>query len=364
MNPQKPLRFKLKPFQVQALNTISLHAHVLIIAPTGAGKSLIFQTLLQKTKAIAVIVVPLAALARQQADSLKAFGIGVWCRGDDPKLIHRAQVLVVNPESLLQSQVQSHLIRSEYLVVDEAHTVWQWGRSFRPEFNEIFRILDHAPKIRSLWLTATLTRSQEQSLRLRLPSLQGFGYFLSPQASLHLWVDCPPVLRIDLLARKIQGYPQGLTLVFCATRDQTHRLERMVRSLGRETLIYHAGLFFEERRAQERRVANLPEGAVILATSAFGMGLDFPRIERVIFFEPPMNLLDWVQGVGRSGRGEHPSQSVTFYHGSDFDRRRPRLRREDFADFNALEQFCRLSPERRTKVLTETFSGIPILEKL
>ncbi|OFZ17812.1 MAG: hypothetical protein A2X94_04395 [Bdellovibrionales bacterium GWB1_55_8] len=353
---------QLKPFQKHALEALkSDPAHVLCIAPTGSGKSLIFERRIAENRQRTLLVTPLVALARQQSANVQRHTEGrlrVTLGSGRPSEGPPAEgpgSWIVSPETLIHSG-RKHALnawRPDFLVVDECHCLWEWGENFRPAFAEIPKLVERFGIPRSLWLTATMPMAARMDLRKQLPPLIEIGEFdLPPFLDLQIervsWRE-----RISKLVNWVQDQ-EGPGVVFAQTRDSTERLCRVFHAMGESAVAYHAGLSQEERRAIEQSISKA-DMRVIIATSAFGMGMDHKHLRWVVLAQPPPSLLALTQAIGRAGRDlTQRSRALIFWHEEDFrllewtiqgsERRRSDLR--DMLDFFKTES-CRRNLLRR-----------------
>jgi ATP-dependent DNA helicase RecQ len=305
----------LRPFQreaLQYLKSTQMDAHLACIAPTGSGKSLIFETLARHTKTRMLLLTPLVALAKQQKRDLEMHGVPLVEGAESPNLRGSQWSWVLSPESLLHSKVIQTLqeFPPNLVVVDEAHCIWEWGTPFRPAFDQLPEIVRSLGSPRTLWLSATLRTSSIEDLEHRLgKKLLALGSIeLSKNLDLQIW-KVPLSMRLDTLGDLLRENGSS-GLLYCLSRDSAERVGRVLRSMGRKVLVYHAGLSREERTLIEEKLAKGYETCVV-ATSAFGMGVHFPQLKFAILWQPPPTLLSLVQIVGRVGRNSSgPAQSA------------------------------------------------------
>ena len=317
----------LRPFQAKTLAALepetSSERHVLCIAPTGAGKSLIYERAAATAGRRTLLITPLVALARQQFRKLEEQGIPVTLgAGEKSNSLPPSQsgVWILSPE-MLQSPLRLKTLENwkpNQLVVDECHCLWDWGETFRPAFLQIPEVLKrfHIPK--SLWLTATLPLQARIALRTLLPHppIEIGGFDLPPRLKLNIsrvsWTDRTEA-TVDWISKR-----KGAGIVFVSTRGDTLRLSRLLEAIGKKALPYHAGMSVEERRNSEAQIRDkIPD--VIVATSAFGMGMDYPHLSYALIWQSPPSILSLVQTVGRVGRNPTiPGEVILFWDKEDF----------------------------------------------
>lgn len=320
--------YTLRPFQKQALEvllrTTSHPEHLLCIAATGSGKSLIYEKTIQKMKWRTLLITPLIALARQQYQKLTHLGIPTrLTSGQTPPTPPPPQwgAWIMSPESLLYASKWETLKqwKPHFLVVDECHCLWEWGESFRPAFREIPKIIDKIPSIqKSLWLTATLPYQAREELR---------SFFATPFIEQGEF-DLPGSLHISLNRVSFENRIQTLldwtltepspAMIFVPTRASTEKIARVLRATGRRVVTYHGGMSSEERKNTEALIQNqAPQ--LIVSTSAFGMGMDYGHLNRVILWQIPTSILSLVQIMGRVGRGNNSQgRALCLWDSDDF----------------------------------------------
>lgn len=271
-----------------------------------------------------LLITPLTALARQQADRLKnasSHEIRLWAGGGmpNPPPLPKSGAIIASPEQVTPQSPRWGQLREwapDFLVVDEAHCFWDWGDGFRPAFELLPELPSRLKIHRSLWLTATLPFEARHCLMERLPNPNRLlGMFSLPSGTTIQTRRVEGCDRLDALSNWIDAHPEP-GLIFAQTRLDSERLSRLVR-LKRRTVTYHAGLSQEERRNSEASIARFD---VVVATSAFGMGLDYPHLRWVLLWQPPPSLLALTQSIGRAGRSGLKSEAMVFWSPDDFER--------------------------------------------
>ena len=319
----------LKSFQKEAYLSLRNNAHTILVAPTGSGKSLIFQKyLFERRKRLRTLFIsPLNALARQQAQRLKALGIevkvGVGIKGEGPP--SGPGVWVINPERIRDVTSKNDPIQQwapQLLVVDEAHCVWEWGDGFRPEFKRVLDLVERYSIQKSFWCTATLPVGAREEILSKIPeSASQMGQFEFPACVEIEKLRCSHSLRVLKLKQICEQMGVASGIIFVATRFAAENLVKYFSAWEMNALIYHAGMSQEERLALEARLERAQlnqESIILIATSAFGMGMDYGFLKYCVLFEPSFNLLSLAQSLGRVGRSGEKSKAWVLWHDDDF----------------------------------------------
>lgn len=318
----------LKPFQKQTLEYLERSRnpknHILCVAPTGAGKGVILEVYLSRHPHTRVVILcPLIALGRQLKERfVRTTGhteTDIFCGlGQTDSKLSDAKVFILSPEMFFTPHFQAFfkLNPIDTLFVDEAHCIEEWGESFRPVYQEIIPyIMEVKDRITSCLMTATPPPNLERRLRNKLEDrFLKVGNFQLPE-SLRL-----AILSLsfkDKLKRieKISRTPE-CTLLFTNTRKHTEDLHFLLNNLNIKTIHYHAGYSSDERRILEKAVSALPHPWVV-ATSAFGMGMNYDHFERSIIFSPLHSVTSMVQAIGRVGRNQKKGCAEILWHPED-----------------------------------------------
>lgn len=304
----------------------------LVIMPTGGGKSLCFQLPALLQSGVTVVVSPLIALMQDQVDSLQANGIGATflnstVSGLEVRDRSRAvlsgdiKLLYVAPERLLSESFLQFLdsARSQVgiagFAIDEAHCVSEWGHDFRPEYRQLSLLRQRYPDVPMTALTATATDRVRQDiiqqLSLRQPQIHVASFFRD-----NLTYEVRPKTRNsyrDILRLVREG---GSGIIYCLSRRQVDELAGKLQDDGIDALPYHAGMSDGDRAANQTRFIR-DDVQVIVATIAFGMGIDKPDVRFVVHYDLPKTLESYYQETGRAGRDGEPSQCILFFSYGD-----------------------------------------------
>mgnify|MGYP001344093414 FL=1 len=342
VNPQTLLRDvfgfdAFRPGQEDVVEAVVEGHNVLAIMPTGGGKSLCFQIPALLREGVTLVVSPLIALMRDQVRGLQAAGVaaGALTSGHTQEetdsvfqdlAAGQLKLLYLAPERLASTAMQAALKRYNIalIAVDEAHCVSQWGHDFRPDYlriGELRRVLN----VPVAAFTATADRDTQQEIIEQLFAgsqpqvfLRGFD-----RPNIHLAFtakDSPRRQILDFVApRKGQS-----GIVYCGTRAKTQALSAALNEAGHRACYYHGGMEAEDRRIVEGRFAN-EDGLIVVATVAFGMGVDKPDIRWVAHADLPKSIESYYQEIGRAGRDGGPAETLTLFGPEDIRLRRAQI---------------------------------------
>ncbi|GBQ26696.1 ATP-dependent DNA helicase RecQ [Gluconacetobacter azotocaptans DSM 13594] len=320
--------------QEQAVGEVMAGRDCLVLMPTGGGKSICYQVPALSRPGTGLVVSPLIALMDDQVAALRQVGVNAGAlhselepedaaRVRSDLMAGRLDVLYVSPERLLSPGMLDRLSRLplSVIAIDEAHCISAWGHEFRPEYRALASLPDHFPGVPRIALTATADpRTQADILdALAMPDATVL------RASFHrpnLDIAVRPKISesrqlLDVLGR----YPGEAAIVYCGSRNKTERVARALRERDWPALPFHAGLPPIEKRAALARFRS-GEPVVIVATIAFGMGIDRPDVRTVVHLDMPSSPEGYYQQIGRAGRDGEKSETVLLYGGDDIARAR------------------------------------------
>lgn len=301
----------------------------LVLMPTGGGKSICYQVPALCRQGTAVVVSPLIALMDDQVAALRQVGVAAGALHSelDPAEAHsvtrdliegQLELLYVSPERLLGNGTLDRLSRVPLALfaIDEAHCVSQWGHEFRPEYRGLACLPQHFPGIPRLALTATADPRTRADILSAL-GMQDAAVFVSSfhRPNLHLSAE-PKVSETSQLMAFLGRHGGECGIVYCGSRAKTERIAERLQAKGIAALTFHAGLDPDTKRTALTRFRS-GEAVVIVATIAFGMGIDRPDVRFVVHLDMPDTPEAWYQQIGRAGRDGDPADTLLLFGGQD-----------------------------------------------
>ncbi|OGR80368.1 MAG: ATP-dependent DNA helicase RecQ [Elusimicrobia bacterium RIFCSPLOWO2_02_FULL_39_32] len=360
-------------FQEEAILSILEDRDTLTVLPTGGGKSVCFQLPALISDGTAVIISPLISLMKDQVDYLKDLGIDAEClnsslsSSDQFTVIEKIRagglkLLYLSPERLMFEQTTELLksVKLSFFVIDEAHCISHWGHNFREEYRQLGFIKKEFKNIGVHAFTATATLEVQQDivkqLNLDAPHLYignidrpNLNYRILPRSS-HL---------LGQIVEVIKKHPNDPGIIYCLRRADVDELSKKLNDIGYQNLPYHAGLSDEERKKNQDEFSS-ERINIIVATIAFGMGVDCSNIRYVIHSAMPKSIEHYQQETGRAGRDGLSADCTLFYSGGDYRTWETMLRDSSdkemlLSKLKAMYNFC-VRPECRHRTLVNYFS--------
>lgn len=332
---------------------------VLALMPTGGGKSLCYQIPALVRDGVGVVVSPLIALMQDQVDALQQLGVSAAFlnstldfqtvqQTEQALLQGEIKLLYIAPERLCSERILQLLdqLNLSLFAIDEAHCVSQWGHDFRPEYQQLSFLAQRYPNIPRIALTATADKRTRQEIIEQL-QLQNAAIYINSfdRPNIHYQIQEGQNAKQQLWSFLTTHHPEDAGIVYCLSRKKVEAIAEWLQQQGRNALPYHAGLSAEVRQQHQARFLR-DEGVIIVATIAFGMGIDKPDVRFVAHLNLPKSIEAYYQETGRAGRDGQAANAWMAYGLQDVI-----TLRQMMSDSNASEQQKRIEHHKLEAML-------------
>jgi ATP-dependent DNA helicase RecQ len=369
------------PLQADIIDNVLARRDTLAVMPTGGGKSLCYQLPALIFDGLTLVISPLIALMQDQVDQLRALGVPAaflnstvdyrsYLEIMDAVRQGQVKLLYTSPETLLRPETLVMLDQSrlDCLTIDEAHCISQWGHDFRPEYRQLLPVRQRYPQAVCLAFTATATERVRQDIADQLGFAAADTFVASfNRRNLHL-ASRPRSNGLGQVLGFLEERREQSGIIYCSTRETVDNLAARLAEAGWPALPYHAGLDDVTRRRNQRQFVRA-DVAIMVATIAFGMGINKPNVRFVVHFNLPKDLESYYQEIGRAGRDGLPADCLLLYGPQDaltiqyfIDQGAPSQRAGAVARLQAMLRYAQAGGCRRTPLLAyfdERFEGEP-----
>lgn len=317
------------PYQKEAIEKLRQRKSVLVVLPTGGGKSLIYQLPATTAKGLVLVFSPLISLMKDQVDSLNKIGIPAAFLNStltpqekqnvfEQVKAKQVKILYIAPEGFFTNSFQNFLktLDISLVAIDEAHCISEWGHDFRPEYRKLKILNQLFPNIPQVALTATATKQVQQDIIKQLGNqnmISMIGSF--ERDNLEIYIE-PKIDQIDQIVEILEKQKGNSGIIYCSTRKKVDSLSATLNEMGFKNLPYHAGMESHDRTKNQNQFLN-DDVNLIIATVAFGMGIHKSNIRYIIHANLPKSIEGYYQEIGRAGRDGLKSSCYLFYANSD-----------------------------------------------
>jgi ATP-dependent DNA helicase RecQ len=318
-----------KPLQREIIEQVLLGKDCVVLMPTGGGKSLCFQLPALILDGIVIVISPLISLMKDQVDALHTNGItadfinSTLSQDEITVVINKAKnkelkILYIAPERLNVSGFENflHTLKISLIAIDEAHCISEWGHDFRSDYRNLKILRSNFPKVPIIALTATATEKVREDIIKQL-HLENSKVFISSFNRPNLSYEVLPKKdSFTIIVALLNNYKGESVIIYCFSRNDTEKLVNDLNRCGFRALPYHAGLDGEQRKENQEQFIK-DEVNIIVATIAFGMGIDKPDVRLVIHHSLPKSIEGYYQKTGRAGRDGLPARCVLLFSYAD-----------------------------------------------
>ncbi|MFT6209458.1 MAG: ATP-dependent DNA helicase RecQ [Bacteroidia bacterium] len=336
-NPQTLLKNvfgydEFRPLQQEIIDRTLAGKDSFVLMPTGGGKSMCFQIPALCFDGITIVVSPLISLMKDQVQALQANGVKAdffnssISPEEEDNVISRAtkgetQLLYLSPEKLISvSNTWLQNLNIELVAIDEAHCVSMWGHDFRPEYTQLKVFRNSLPEVPFMALTATADKSARKDIEAQL-GLRNSKLFISSfdreNLSIEVRGQVPQKKKLHEIEAFVKRKKNESGIIYCLSRKNTEEVADYLKAEGHSVAFYHAGMSADERERVQTEFI-IDDTKIIVATIAFGMGIDKSNVRWVIHYNLPKNLEGYYQEIGRAGRDGLPSETRLYYNMRDF----------------------------------------------
>jgi ATP-dependent DNA helicase RecQ len=314
-----------RPLQERVIAHLLRKRDALVVLPTGGGKSLCYQIPGMVFDGLTIVVSPLISLMKDQVDQLGEYGVpalflnstlgmGEYRQNVAQLRAGAVKLLYLAPEALLAPRTLALLaeLTVDCIAIDEAHCISQWGHDFRPEYRQLAEVRAAFPAAACVALTATATPRVREDIRQSL-QIDAGSEFVGSFDRPNLFLEVAPKLEpLDQVLTLLEGYPNESGIIYCATRRQVDELSATLARKGHSVRPYHAGLPEAERRANQEGFSR-DDVRIIVATIAFGMGINKSNVRFVVHYDLPGSIDNYYQEIGRAGRDGLPAHCLLLF---------------------------------------------------
>ncbi|MEN0049009.1 MAG: RecQ family ATP-dependent DNA helicase, partial [Bacteroidota bacterium] len=318
-----------RPMQAEIIQSVYDNKNVIVLMPTGGGKSICYQIPAITMEGTGIVVSPLIALMKDQVEALLANGVKAAYLNSSISMSEQRQIedqlyqgeydlLYVSPEKLLSHDFSLSLprIKINLFAIDEAHCISSWGHDFRPEYTKMKFLKKQFPNVPVLACTATADKVTRKDIakQLDLPKPKVFiASFDRPNLSLDVR---PGIKRFEQIVAFLKEHENQSGIIYCLSKKSTENISEKLKKNGFDSAYYHAGMPPNERsKVQEDFIQD--RLSIVCATIAFGMGIDKSNVRWVIHYNMPRNIESFYQEIGRAGRDGADADTLLFYSYAD-----------------------------------------------
>lgn len=320
---------KFHPLQEEIIRDVIENQDVLVLMPTGGGKSLCYQLPAVMKNGVTVVISPLISLMKDQVDGLQSIGIPAASINSTLdyrkiaeiklKLLHKhIKLLYVAPERIVLPDFFDFMrqLNISLIAIDEAHCISEWGHDFRPEYRKLCMLKENFPNIPVIALTSTAIRQVQEDITEQLKMKNSKIYRASLNRKNLFYEIRPKKNMFKSVLQYLHDYQKDSGIIYCQSRKSVEDLTERLKSEGVRALPYHAGLVSDVRNENQTKFINDDVG-VIVATIAFGMGIDKSNVRYVIHCDMPKSIEGYYQETGRAGRDGLKSDCILFFSYGD-----------------------------------------------